>query len=609
MDTRWMAITLPALTLLLSVSVALAADALPQQSAGDRGTQEYRVVAFVDVNVVPMDSERVLADQTVLVEDGRITVIAPASEVRVPAGALRIDGRGKYLMPGLTDMHVHTWQENLFVFLANGVTTIRIMNGSPVVLGWRERVEQGELEGPTIYAVGRIFDAPSGGSGDVTYKTAEDVRRLVAEDVAAGYDFIKVYNRLPGYAYDAVVAATAQNDIPVVGHVPFETGIAGVLAARQASIEHLTGYIFQLVRPDSPVKPDEDYRSRKQAWNYVDESKFAEVAEATRDAGPWNCPTFVALWQETLPSDEYIEHRLVPEARYLSYRSRQMLPADRTGFFEGWTEADFALAHSGLEMQKLFVKALNDAGAKLLVGTDSWFRGFSVHQELEFFVAAGLTPYETLKAGTWNAAEFLGALDEFGSVAEGRRADLILVEGNPLEDVRNAARRAGEMVRGRWYSEEELRDRLEALALLLEGWDLARDGNIAEALAKYAEVQASYPARAITALEWNRLCWFGSIWESPADVMAACDRAVTADPELGYVRGSRALARALTGNVAGAIMDLEAFVAWTSTERAVRLLNPARVESARTEWQGWLDALRAGENPFTSEFLEQRRER
>jgi len=564
-------------------------------------------VAFVDVNVVPMDRERVLEHHTVLVDDGRITAVAPAADVRVPAEALRVDGRGKYLMPGLTDMHVHTWQENLFVFIANGVTTIRIMNGSPVGLGWRDAVERGELLGPTIYTAGRYFDAPWGESGDVTYESAEEIRPLVEEDVAAGYDFIKVYNLLPEDAYDTLVATAAEHGIPVVGHVPFAVGIPGVLAAHQASIEHLTGYIFALVRPDSPVVPDEEYRTRKQAWNYVDESRFAELAEATRDAGVWNCPTFVSLWQETLPSDEYVAHRLVPDARYLSRRARDMLPADRTPFFEGWTEDDFTLAHSGLENQKRFLKALDDAGAKLLVGTDSWFRGFSVHQELQFFVDAGLTPYETLKAATWNAAEFLGALDEFGSVAVGRRADLVLLDANPLEDVRNAARRAGVMVRGRWFPTEDLRDRLEALATLLEGWNLAQDGHIAEAIARYTYVQNRYPDRPITGLEWYRLCWFGSLWESAGEVMAACDRSVYADPDNGYFRSSRALARTLTGDPAGAIADLEAFVAWAGTEDAARFLQPAGAAAALKERGGWLDALRAGENPFTKDFLVRRR--
>ena len=430
-------------------------------------SEAEHVVAFIDVNIVPMDSERVLQHQSVIVSDDRIVHIGPVSDVEVPTGALMIAGDDGYLMPGLADMHVHAWKENLLTYVANGVTTVRFMDGHPSILAWRDQIAAGQLLGPTIYTAGPTIDGATEEGANVV-ETFEEAVRIVAEQSAAGYDFVKVYNDVPRLAYEGLVTAAKQHSLPVVGHVPFEAGLAGAFAAEQKSIEHLRGYIFELVTADAPIRPGAAMRSRALAWNYADRSKFSLLARMTRDAGVWNCPTLVDMQHWTLPGEEYERLFSRPEVRFLSRRSQQWLRDRSEGWLGVFSEADFESARKALEIKKEFVGALHNAGAGILLGTDDWMSGFSVHEELQNLVDAGLTPFEAISAGTRDAAEFLGASSEFGTVTPGKRADLILLKANPLVGVENVARRRGVMVRGRWIPEDKLRQMLEALALLIE---------------------------------------------------------------------------------------------------------------------------------------------
>ena len=454
-------------TVAVVLVATIGSSVLLQQVASAEPEQGKRLVAFVDVHVVPMDSERVLQHQSVIVSDDRIVRIGPVSDVEVPAEALKIAGHGGYLMPGLADMHVHAWKENLLTYVANGVTTVRFMDGHPNILAWRDQIAQGQLLGPTIYTAGPTFDGPPEDGANVI-ETFEEAVRLVNEQSAAGYDFVKVYNNVPRLAYEGLVTAAKKHGLPVVGHVPFEAGLEGVFAAGQKSIEHLRGYIFELVTADAPVQPGATMRSRALAWNNADRSKFSLLARMTRDAGVWNCPTLVDMQHWTLPSEEYEKLFARPEVKFISRRSQQWLRNRSEGWLGAFSETDFQSARKALEIKKEFVGALHDAGAGILLGTDDWMRGFSVHEELKNLVDAGLTPFEAISAGTRDAAEFLGASREFGTVTPGKRADLILLEANPLEDVENVARRRGVMVRGRWVPEAKLRQMLEALALLFE---------------------------------------------------------------------------------------------------------------------------------------------
>jgi len=433
------------------VQLALAQDipVSPEEpQAPSEEPQRPAVVAFVNVNVVPMDRERILPEQTVIVRADRISEIGPVDTTDIPEGALRIDGRDKYLMPGLVDMHVHqNYEYQLTLFIANGVTTIRNMWGMEYHLRLREQIKKGKLIGPTIYTTGPLIDGnPPVWPGSTVVETSERATQVVAEHKKAGYDFIKVYDRLSLECYDAIIEAAAKHGMPVVGHVPTAVGLEHVLAAGQHSMEHLFGYSDFLQIEDSPP------------WQQIDETKIPHIVQTTREAGIWNCVTLVVL-QKKLSSEEAEQERKLAYMKYVP-------PTQKLEWFEGRRFED---QNHSRKMRKRMTKALHDAGARILLGSDTpnpyVVTGFSLHQELRNLVDAGLRPYEAIKAGTRDAAECLGEQDEFGTISAGLRADLILIEDNPLEDVGNAARLNGVMARGRWLPQPELQAMLDAVAI------------------------------------------------------------------------------------------------------------------------------------------------
>lgn len=420
------------------------------------------MTAFVNVNVVPMDGERTLEHQTVLVEGDVISVMGPVSTTAVPEGTHVVDGDGKYLLPGLADMHVHiSGQDELLLFVANGVTTVRDMAGDEHRLAWRAGVETGDISGPTIYTSGPIIDGnPPWIEGSTVVESAEDAERVVAEQKAAGYDFVKVYDLLTSDAYAAIVAAAERHGMPVVGHVPDAVGLTGVLEAGQASIEHLRGYGAALASdPEKVTHGSED-------WAMADTSKMRGLAEATVEAGVWNCPTLVVGQKWVQP----VEQRALAEQpimRFLAPAIRDEWDPDAS-YLSFFPPEKLAAVEGSHRERLLMTRALHEAGAGLLLGTDAGnpfvVAGFSVHEELANLVDAGLTPYEALLTGTREAAKFLESSGEFGVVAVGARADLILATSDPLEDVGAVSEPTGVMVRGVWLTREELVSRLDVLA-------------------------------------------------------------------------------------------------------------------------------------------------
>ncbi len=452
----------------------VASDAALQTATATPDTRPYRqiptseLVAFTNVNVVAMDSECILPGQTVIVHGDRIIWIESATETPLAEGTMVIEGQDKYLLPALADMHVHiSSEEDFLLYVANGVTVVREMNGRPGHFRWREEMAAGELFGPILYVAGPIIDGnPSVYSGGtLSVETAQEAREVVRAQKEAGYDFIKVYSLLSKEAYDAIVAEAREQGLSVVGHVPVSVGVEYALEMGQYSLEHLLGYAEAVESADSPLYGQWSYRYLYGAIE-LDEARILEIAQATRAAGAWNCPTLVAMdrWILAEEAQSLLEQ---PHMRYISPHMRARWSRMR-GFIDTWLAGSDAEARRhGREVRRLIVKGLRDAGAGLLLGTDAGSTyvepGFSIHVELQNLVEAGLTPYEAIRAGTRDAAEFLGALDEFGTVAVGKRADLILLEDNPLKDVANLQRRAGVMVRGQWLSEATLRQMLEDL--------------------------------------------------------------------------------------------------------------------------------------------------
>ena len=420
-------------------------------------------IAFVNVTVVPMDQEHILPRQTVIVKDGKIIAIGPANKIKLPKDAQRIDGSSKYLMPGLADMHAHYAVSGTsptesddnkafsLLFVANGVTTVRNMWGTPGVLALRKQIDEGQVLGPRIFTTGPINGTTRPNTRRVD--TAEQGTAAVAADKREGYDAVKLTNP-PKAAYDAIVAAARKEGLPVYGHVQDEILLSHALELRQDSIEHGGGFVVALQKKNAP-----ELRGRTQLLANVDWSLMPDIIAATRAAGTWVCPTLIAPQNSGTPEDT---------VRLLLNSSMKYIPR---WLIESWAKAPppvvNRLAYRDFNLK--LVKALHDGGVGLLLGTDCLnpliVPGFSIHEELFSFVEAGLTPFQALKAGTSGAAEFLKRQEEFGTVVVGRRADLILLEANPLTDVRNAAKRVGVMVRGHWFTEAELRDRLEKLAV------------------------------------------------------------------------------------------------------------------------------------------------
>lgn len=427
------------LLLIASLSLSLVCPLSGQTSS--QPSDSPGVVAFVNVNVIPMDREQVLKNQTVLVRGDKIVEVNSSGKVKVPRGALRIDGRGRYLLPGLIDMHAHlNSPHELPLYLANGVTTVYNLNGRPAHLLWRQKVISGGMPGPSIYTCGPTIR---------TAQKAEEARQIVDEQSRAGYDSIKVYNGVSKEAYAVLIEEAKRRHMLTVGHIPREPGLEGVLKAGQA-IAHAEEYVYTFFKN-----------------NLDDDSRIPAAAALTREA---NVPVILTLvaFDHIIRQAENLPALLArPEFRYLAPWVEEDWEPGKNLYQKRFGNAEeIAALKKSLALQKKLAQALHRAGVRILVGTDAMnmgvVPGFSVHEELRNLVEIGFTPFEALRAATRYPAEFLRG-DEFGTVAAGKRADLVMVDGNPLQDVSRAARPAGVLVRGRWLSGETLRRMLEGV--------------------------------------------------------------------------------------------------------------------------------------------------
>jgi imidazolonepropionase-like amidohydrolase len=426
------------------------------------------VVAFVDVTVIPMDRQRALPRQTVLVRGDRIEAIGPTDKVSIPTGGRRVDGRGKFLIPGLAEMHAHipggqaadsVVERTLFLYVAGGITTVRGMLGHPRHLELRARAARDDLISPTIYTSGPSFNGNS-------VPTPESAAMMVTEQKSAGYDFLKIHPGIKRDAFDTLVATAQRVGIRFAGHVPLDVGLQRALDARYATIDHLDGYLEAMVRAGAPVSPANSEFFGLNLGEHLDESKLPALVQATKQAGVWNVPTQVLLENLVLAeSAEALARR--PEMRYVSAKNLSQW-ADMKASLLGETGSSQQSARRMIEVRRKLLKALHAGGAGLLLGSDAPqvynVPGFSTHRELESLVAAGLTPYQALETGTRNVAVFFGTLAQTGTVEVGKRADLVLLDANPLSDIRNSSRRAGVMLRGRWFPKAEIDSRLAAIA-------------------------------------------------------------------------------------------------------------------------------------------------
>lgn len=425
------------------------------------------VTVFRNVTVIPMDSPqpRTLPAHSLIVRDGRIATIGPAAEVAVPAGARVIDGTGRFVLPGLAEMHAHVpgggdpgyVEEVLFLYVANGITTARGMLGEPSHLELRGRIARHEVLGPRLYTSGPSLN-------NQTATSPEATARLVREQAAAGYDFVKVHPGPSRAAYDAAVAAAAASGIRLAGHVPAGVGLQRALEARQATIDHLDGYVEALA-PEAR-RANGGFFGLDLA-DAADRSRIPALVAATVANNVWNVPTqtLIEHWPAPSPTVEQLLGR--PEMSYVSQQTRTQWASSKRQQLSAPTYSA-ERARTLIAVRRELVKALHDAGAGLLLGSDAPqvfnVPGFSLHREIAAMIAAGLTPYEVLRTGTANPARFFEATGEFGTLREGLAADILLLEGNPLQSPEVLARPLGVMVRGQWLDRATLDRRLEQIA-------------------------------------------------------------------------------------------------------------------------------------------------
>ena len=401
-----------------------------------------RACAFVHANVVPMDRERVLPDQTVVVENGRITQIGLSKTVVVPRGACKIEAKGKYLIPGLVDAHVHLQSPQEFpLYLANGVTSVFNLDGHPAHLLWRKKITAGEMVGPTIFTTGPIFERA---------RTAEEDVRMVDEQAAAGYDAVKIYNQVSKEEYPALIGEAKKKNMLLMGHVARGPEFEMTLQSGQ-SIAHLEEFTYTF------FNPQHDDRNKHIVY---DESRIPEAVKLTKQSGIFvtaTLSTYATIVQQATDIGAFLKN---PDMKYLPpWTEAQYQPATNR-YKNGFSPNDYPQIRTSLAFQRKLLKALFDAGVPLMCGTDAPsvgpIPGFGIHDELQEFVNDGLTPYHALQTATVNPARYLRHSDEFGTVELGKRADLVLLEGNPLVAITSTRRVLGVMVRGQWMPQEEL---------------------------------------------------------------------------------------------------------------------------------------------------------
>lgn len=424
-------------------------------------------LVFDDVNVLTMVDERIEANQTVIIENGIISWMGPAEDASIPENADVVTG-DYYLMPGLAEMHAHipSQQQNgdyitdvLKLYLSQGITTIRGMLGSPLHLDLREQAEAGEITSPRIITSGPSFSGNS-------VEDAESARQMVREQAEAGYDLLKFHPGLEPEHFEAIVEEAHRQDIEFSGHISLDVGLERSLQAGKGTIDHFDRYM-EFLAGDAADREDPPIIYFGYDLTYeVDRGLIDEAARKTAEAGTWNVPTNTLL--ENIFNPDYDIETM------MRWPGMEYIPDDMA---EGWAayvedvrtgdEYDPEKARQFLELRDQITYALHEHDAGLMLGADApqVFNppGFSAHRELESLVRAGLTPFEALQTATTNVGEYLGEENTTGKVKSGFRADLLLLESNPLESVSFQDEIAGVVSYGDYFDRATLDEMLREI--------------------------------------------------------------------------------------------------------------------------------------------------
>jgi len=452
------------------------------QTSGAVYAQIEKVKAFVNVNLVPMTKEKIISSQTVLIKGKQIIAIGPSKHIDIPDNSEIINGTNAYLMPGLADMHIHTdtrwlngWPVSpLYLFLANGVTTIRDFGpkGTPVdyALNWRDDIEQGERQGPTFYGAGPILYGPVGDAG-----------KIVQAQKFQGFDFVKLYSFLSEKEFHDAITTAKNLNMYTAGHIPFAIGLDSVLSKGMNEIAHIEEldfefldfdrsqslgheewfrYLLDVATDEFGNSPDLDIADLKKRY----QTHIKDIVNRLKTANVPICTTLAV--GEIIVQKLFHMHNLVSRStsQYLPYGYIALLKQGKERHQIQWKgHENFAPVH--YKLNQLLLRELHKGGVPLVLGTDAGpfgmglVPGFSIHDELRILTENGFTPYEAIKTGTVNAAEVIQNMigkGDFGTVEVGKRADLILIGGNPFDDIDNIRKLHGVMASGRWYDKATL---------------------------------------------------------------------------------------------------------------------------------------------------------
>lgn len=426
-----------------------------------------QAVVFRSVNVIPMDSERVLENQDVVVREGKIVSINPTGKVKLDLSALVVDAKGKYLIPGLAEMHAHippndnveAQKEVLSLFAVNGVTTIRGMLGHPTHITLRDQVKRGEVLGPRIYTSGPSFNG-------ISVKTPEGGDQMVREQKTMGYDFLKLHPGLTLANFNAVIKAANEVGITYGGHVSSAVGVWRAIDANYATIDHLDGFIEGIVPGIDAMTPQEIGFFGMFVAKKADLTQVPRLVEGLREHRVWVVPT-QCLAERWIAADQSPEQlRTAPEMKYMSPTTldQWVESKKRQMAVDGYTAEEVG---KYIVMRRQLIKACSQGGVGLLLGSDAPqvfnVPGFSVHHELRYLVQSGLTPFEALKTGTVNVAAFYNLSATSGTVSQGKVSDLVLLNANPLQDISATTNTAGVMLGNQWLSKEYIDAELKRL--------------------------------------------------------------------------------------------------------------------------------------------------
>ena len=435
-----------------------------------------------NVTVVDVRTGKLKPDQTVILERHRIFSIRPSKSAKYPPDADSVNGRGGYLIPGLWDMHVHLvfgdWfpdakDISLPLFIANGVTSVRDMGSElDVVQDWRTQIEAGQLIGPRILTSGPMLDGPRPRfPSSIAIASPEEARQAVDDLKAHGADFIKLQSLLPRDAVLAIAEEARKREIAFAGHVPNAMRASEMSEAGMKSFEHLIG-IFE----GSSTAEDAFLKGGKTEGRFLatyDEARAASLAALLAKNHTWQCPTLV--WERGGNLLDVSDFSGDARVKYVpgSWKNKTWKRFTEE-ITQGYGTDDIATRRKFIDKELEVVRMLEKAGVPFLAGTDTpagvhIFPGFSLHEELERFVAAGFTPLEALQTATLNPAQFFGMAGQLGAIEEGKLADMVLLSANPMEDIANTEKIAGVFVNGRYFSHSQIEKLLRGVEAAARG--------------------------------------------------------------------------------------------------------------------------------------------